>query len=165
MLIIGGGLLSAYRLGQAGVRCALIEAERICGGWDALTAFVRESYPGVSEVCRWATQNCMTLDGVPYIGQYAGSTPSLYVATGFNKWGMTTSMVAANLLSDLVQGRENRAAALFSPARSTLRLQLLKNGWEAGVGLLTPTRPRCTRKAGMSSVRMAPSSRPRASPP
>ena len=85
----------------------------------------------------------MTLDGVPYIRQYAGSTPSLYVATGFNKWGMTTSVAVANLLSDLLQGRENRAAALFSPARSMLRLQLLKNGWEAGVGLLTPTQPRC----------------------
>ena len=128
LLLVGGG---AHRTGKRG------------GGWDALTAFVRESYPGVSEVCRWATQNCMTLDGVPYIRQYAGSTPSLYVATGFNKWGMTTSVAVANLLSDLLQGRENRAAALFSPARSTLRLQLLKNGWEAGVGLLTPTRPRC----------------------
>ena len=68
----------------------------------------------------------MTLDGVPYIRQYAGSTPSLYVATGFNKWGMTTSVAVANLLSDLLQGRENRAAALFSPARSMLRLRLLK---------------------------------------
>lgn len=81
MLIIGGGLLSAYRLGQAGVHCALIEAERICGGWDALTAFVRESYPGASGVRRRATQDCMTLDGKPCIGRYAGSTPVLYVAT------------------------------------------------------------------------------------
>ena len=84
VLIIGGGLcglLCAYRLGQAGVRCALIEAERICGGWDALTAFVRESYPGASAVLRRATQDCMTLDGKPCIGRYAGSTPVLYVAT------------------------------------------------------------------------------------
>lgn len=55
---------------------------------------------------------------------------------------MTTSVAVANLLSDLLQGRENRAAALFSPARSMLRLRLLKNGWEAGTGLLTPTRTR-----------------------
>ena len=34
-------------------------------------------------------QDCMTLDGIPYIGEYATKyTPNLYVATGFNKWGM-----------------------------------------------------------------------------
>ena len=38
---------------------------------------------------------------------------------------MTTSVAVANLLSDLLQGRENRAAALFSPRLSTLRLQLI----------------------------------------
>lgn len=66
LLLVGGG---AHRTGKRG------------GGWDALTAFVRESYPGASEVCRWATQDCMTLDGKPCIGRYAGSTPVLYVAT------------------------------------------------------------------------------------
>ena len=37
----------------------------------------------------------MTLDGVPYIGRYSRRTGNLYVATGFNKWGMTSSMAAA----------------------------------------------------------------------
>ena len=35
-------------------------------------------------VC-WAGQDCMTLDGVPYIGPYSAGTSGLYVATGFNK--------------------------------------------------------------------------------
>lgn len=38
----------------------------------------------------------MSLDGVPYIGQYSKRTPNLYVACGFNKWGMTGAMVAVN---------------------------------------------------------------------
>ena len=66
LLLVGGG---AHRTGKRG------------GGWDALTAFVRESYPGASGVRRRATQDCMTLDGKPCIGRYAGSTPVLYVAT------------------------------------------------------------------------------------
>ena len=56
-------------------------------------------YPKAAQRCRWATQDCMTLDSVPYIGNYSKSTPNLYVATGFNKWGMTSSMVSAMLLA------------------------------------------------------------------
>lgn len=56
---------------------------------------------------------------------------------------MSTAMVAAMLLSDLVQGNENSYAPLFSPARGSLHPQLLKNLLETTVNLLTPTRPRC----------------------
>ena len=62
----------------------------------------------------------MSLDSVPYIGPYSASTTDLYVATGFNKWGMTTSMVSAMILSDLVQGKENPYEKVFSPSRSIL---------------------------------------------
>lgn len=85
----------------------------------------------------------MSLDGIPYIGRYSKNTPHLFVATGFNKWGMTGSMVAARLLADLVQGRENPNAALFSPSRSMLHGQLGINALEAAKSLLTPTKPRC----------------------
>ena len=85
----------------------------------------------------------MTLDGIPYIGRYSKATPDLYVATGFNKWGMTSSMVSAMILCDLVQGRENPYAAIFSPSRTVLRPQLLVNAAGAAVNLLTPTKPRC----------------------
>ena len=128
LLLLGGG---AHRTGKPG------------GCWAELSAFAQKAWPGAREVCRWATQDCMTLDGVPYIGQYAARTPSLYVATGFNKWGMTTSMLAADLLSDLLQDRKRDDAALFSPMRSMLHRQLLINGLEAAASLLTPTRPRC----------------------
>ena len=85
----------------------------------------------------------MSLDGIPYIGQYAASTPDLYVATGFNAWGMTSSMAAALLLSDLVTGRKNAWAKLFSPSRSVLQPQLAANLGQSVLGLLTPTVPRC----------------------
>ena len=85
----------------------------------------------------------MTLDGVPYIGLYAKRTSGLYVATGFNKWGMTSSMVATMLLTDLIFGRNSPYAAVFSPSRTMLRPQLAVNGLESALGLLTPTVPRC----------------------
>ena len=127
-LLVGGG---GHRTGKKG------------GGWTELEAFTRRGIPGAREVCRWATQDCMTLDGVPYIGQYSRRTPNLYVASGFNKWGMTASMAASMVLSDLVQGRENPYADIFSPSRTMLRPQLFINSFEAAVNLLTPTKPRC----------------------
>ena len=127
-LLLGG---SAHRTGSRGL------------GWAPLEAFAKANYPQAREVCRWAAQDCMSLDGVPYIGQYSSRTPGLYVATGFNKWGMTSSMAAAMLLSDLVQGRKNPYAQVFSPSRTALRPQLFSNMGKAALHLLTPTAPRC----------------------
>ena len=128
LLLLGGG---GHRTGKHG------------GGWRALEGFARANWPEARERYRWAAQDCMTLDGIPYIGRYGGKTAELYVATGFNKWGMTSAMVSAGILADLVTGKENPYADLFSPQRRILRPQLLCNGAEAVVNLLTPTVPRC----------------------
>lgn len=128
LLLLGGG---SHRTGKSGC------------GWDELGRTAKRLFPNSREVCRWATQDCMTLDGVPYIGQYSKSTPNMYVATGFNKWGMTSSMVAATLLRDAVLGRKNEYAEVFSPSRSILHPQLALNALESTIGLLTPTVPRC----------------------
>ena len=128
LLILGGG---AHRTGKQG------------GGWDVLSAFAAKHYPEAEEAARWAAQDCMTLDSVPYIGQYAKATPDLFVATGFNKWGMTSAMAAAMMLVNLVQEKENPYDPLFSPSRSILRPQLAVNGLEAVINLMTPTVPRC----------------------
>ena len=128
-LILGGG---DHRTGKLG------------GGYAELRDFTNRYYKDVKEVYSWATQDCMTLDGVPYIGKYSKHTPNIYVATGFNKWGMTSSMVAAMILSDMVQGKENIYASVFNPSRSIIRPQLFINLFESSVGLLTPKRRRCT---------------------
>ncbi len=127
-LLLGGG---SHRTGKRG------------GGWRELEAFARQHYPSAQITARWATQDCMTLDGVPYIGRYARSTPDLYVAAGFNKWGMTSAMAAALALTRMVQGKATPYASLFDPARTMLRPQLLANAAESTAGLLTPTVPRC----------------------
>jgi hypothetical protein len=80
----------------------------------------------------------MTLDGVPYIGVHRKSAPHIYVATGFNKWGMTGSMVAANVLRDLITLGSSEYEELFSPQRSMLQPQLLVNGFSALGNLILP---------------------------
>jgi glycine/D-amino acid oxidase-like deaminating enzyme len=127
-LLLGGG---GHRTGKRG------------GGWQELSRIAQAAYPGCREAARWATQDCMSLDGIPYIGQYSKNTPHLFVATGFNKWGMTSAMAAAMILSDLVQGRENPWAPVFDPSRSILHPQLAVNAAETTLHLLKPTAPRC----------------------
>ena len=127
-LLVGGG---DHRTGERG------------GRWQELRAYAEKYYPSAREKYAWATQDCMTLDGVPYIGQYAKNRPEWFVATGFNKWGITSSMTAAQILTDLVMDRENPYAEVFCPSRSMMKLQLLSNGWKAMVSLLTPSKKRC----------------------
>lgn len=87
------------------------------GRYERLRQKAREWFPDSREVCHWSAQDCMTPDGVPYIGRYATSHPHWYVATGFQKWGMTTSMVAATILRDLICGKESPCAQVFDPGR------------------------------------------------
>ncbi len=63
----------------------------------------------------------MTVDGLPYVGQMAPSTPDTYIATGFGKWGMTNSMVAATILSDLITKGENPWQEAYNPSRATVQ--------------------------------------------
>jgi glycine/D-amino acid oxidase-like deaminating enzyme/nitrite reductase/ring-hydroxylating ferredoxin subunit len=66
---------------------------------------------------RWSAQDCMTLDGIPYIGSYASDSPGLYIATGFQKWGMTSSMVSAMVIKDLILKGESPWQDVFDPSR------------------------------------------------
>lgn len=128
LLFVGGG---SHRTGKTG------------GNWQELRIFVNKYYSDSNILCRTATQDCMTLDGVPYIGRYSANTDGLYVATGFNKWGMTSAMVSAMLLSDMLQGKVNPNAPVFSPSRTILRPQLALNALEAFADVLTPSLKRC----------------------
>lgn len=112
-------------------------------GWKILEDFAEKYYPNAAQVGRWATQDCMSLDGIPYIGQYSAHTPGIFAATGFNKWGMTGSMTAAMLLRDEILEKDNPYKPLFSPSRSMLTPQLAINGAEAAMHLLRLSRPRC----------------------
>ncbi len=109
LLLLGGG---GHRTGEnrrngAGGGC----------GYEALRCRAREIYPGCREAFRWSAQDCMTLDGLPYIGRFSRRKQDWYVATGFGKWGMTTAMVSARILTALISGQDCPEADVFSPQR------------------------------------------------
>lgn len=127
-LLLGGG---GHRTGKKG------------GNWSELRHYAKLYYPQSREHCHWAAQDCMSLDEIPYIGQYSSRTAQLFTATGFNKWGMTGAMLSAMLLSDLVQGKRHEYADIFSPSRSIFKPQLFINGFESVTNLLSFTGRRC----------------------
>lgn len=130
LLFLGGG---SHRTGKKG------------GNYTVLRDFATKVYPNSSEQYHWATQDCMSLDGMPYIGKYSSKTSNLFTATGFNKWGMTSSMVAAMILCDMITGENitKDFADIFSPSRSILKTQLLINSWESVINLFALRGKRC----------------------
>jgi len=128
LLLLGGG---GHRTGKDG------------GNWTELRKFAAKHYQSSSEIAHWAAQDCMSLDSVPYIGSYSANTCRLFVASGFNKWGMTGAMVAARLLCDCVADNKNDYAGLFAPDRNMFTPQLFVNAVESAVGFVGFTGKRC----------------------
>ncbi|OQB20354.1 MAG: Cytochrome b6-f complex iron-sulfur subunit 1 [Firmicutes bacterium ADurb.Bin182] len=87
------------------------------GFYRTLEEKAAELYPGCRVAYRWSAQDAQSEDMVPYIGKYSATTPDWFVATGFNKWGMTTSMVSSVILSDMIEGRFSPYSEVFSPQR------------------------------------------------
>lgn len=94
------------------------------GSYDELRKVAKRLYPKAKEKYHWSAQDCMTIDGIPYIGRYSSETRNIYVATGFNKWGMTSSMVSAMIISDMILEKENDFSEIFSPRRFDLSLSI-----------------------------------------
>lgn len=128
LTLIGGG---GHRTGKKG------------GGYEKIEKFVNSVWKNATPKYHFATQDCMSLDKIPYIGRYSKRTNNMLVATGFNKWGMTSSMVAAKILCDKITGVKNPYESIFKPSRSIWHRQLLTNLTETVNNLLTFNKKRC----------------------
>lgn len=107
LLLFGG---CGHRVGEEGER----------QHYEALKRQATAFYPD-SVVCwAWSAQDCMPLDGIPYIGPYSEKLPGVFVATGYQKWGMSSAMAAAVILSDTICGTTPKYASVFDPGRFQL---------------------------------------------
>jgi len=96
--------------------------------YNNLEKVAKELYSDSKVLYKWGTQDCITLDKIPYIGEYSRIMKGIYVATGYKKWGMTTSNVAAKIITDKILGRTNKYEEVFT----SIRLHPIKNRWEFG---------------------------------
>lgn len=88
-----------------------------------LENYIKSIYPDAEVKYKWTTEDCVSLDKLPYIGKFSKLFNNMYVATGYKKWGMTTSHVAAKIITDDILGKENKYASIYSATR----LQPIKN--------------------------------------
>ncbi len=85
--------------------------------YKLLENFAKKHYPKSEILYKWNTRDCISLDKIPYIGEFSSLLPNAYVATGFNKWGITGSNIAANIITDKILGKENKYAFVFDSRR------------------------------------------------
>lgn len=85
--------------------------------YDNLEMEVRKYYPNCEVLYKWNTEDCISLDKIPYIGEFSDFMPNVFVGTGFNKWGMTSSNVAANIIVDKILGIDNKYEDVFKSKR------------------------------------------------
>ncbi|MCQ1946348.1 MULTISPECIES: FAD-dependent oxidoreductase [unclassified Arthrobacter] len=121
---------------------------------DDLVDWTEENFAvGSAASYAWSAQDYSPARSLPYVGQLPLMGSNIYVATGYNKWGMTNAVAASLALSAEILGGENPwARELYKPrvapldAASTLRdnaevgLSML-TGWAAGLVNSTDTAP------------------------
>ncbi|MGS0764629.1 FAD-dependent oxidoreductase [Syntrophomonas curvata] len=88
--------------------------------YQNLIDFGRSTFEVQDILYRWSTQDCMTIDGVPYIGNLTPRSPNLYLATGFGKWGISGGTAAAMILKDLITQGHSPWAQVYNPFRLSL---------------------------------------------
>ncbi len=63
-------------------------------------------FPGAVETHQWSAQDYRSHDAVPYVGRLPRGFGRIYVATGFDKWGMTNGVAAARAISGQILGQQ-----------------------------------------------------------
>ena len=98
-----------------------------------LIDFAKGTFQVKDILYRWSAQDCMTMDGVPYVGNLTSQSTDIYVATGFSKWGMTNGTAAAMILKDLITKRESPWEPVFNPSRIPNIKKLIVQGTDFAV--------------------------------
>lgn len=98
-------------------------SEIVGNPFEYLKARIKKMYPEAKVLNTWTAEDCISLDKIPYIGDFSDIMDNCYVATGFNKWGITSSNIAAKIITDKILGNENEYEEIFESSR----LGIIKN--------------------------------------
>ncbi len=101
----------------------------------------------------WMNQDLIMNDSLPWIGILDKKQPNLYIATGYQAWGMTNGTIAGKILSDLILDQENPYIELFSPLRTMKPnvIPTISNGLEY---LKAYTKTYCDKSTSFKSPRV-----------
>ena len=89
------------------------KAAQLCSDYEKL-------FPGkkLNPEFAWSGTFGKTKDSLPYIGEFK-KTPNAYYALGFGGNGITFSVIAASMITDLILDHKNPEAEIFSFDRNS----------------------------------------------
>lgn len=134
------------------------------GQADAVRAWVDEHWSGARELGRWSAQDYSTTDHLPLVGSLGGASPDVHLATGFNKWGISSGIAAALALRGTLTGEPvGWADPLYdrpwrwrdAPALAAVQAGVVRGGAEALVRAVDP-RTRTPQRAVSGDCAVAP---------
>lgn len=82
-----------------------------------LADWTRATFDVSSLAYHWSAQDAVSTDRIPFIGLLHAGTRHVYVATGFNAWGMSNGVLAGQLITALLDGQPPAWASLYDPRR------------------------------------------------
>jgi glycine/D-amino acid oxidase-like deaminating enzyme/nitrite reductase/ring-hydroxylating ferredoxin subunit len=132
-LIVGG---AGHTVGRS---------DSAAAGIDELTKWTTLHYPGAVRTHFWSAQDYHPIDELPYVGPLLPNSDKVFVATGFDKWGMSNGVAAALALSSQILGGRmdwRRAFASWSPHEAagigSALMANLEVGFNLAKGWVTP---------------------------
>jgi glycine/D-amino acid oxidase-like deaminating enzyme/nitrite reductase/ring-hydroxylating ferredoxin subunit len=100
---------------------------------DDLEQWTQQHWPGAERTHVWSAQDYETPHKVPFVGWMPRGRGRIYLATGYDKWGMTNSVQCAlTLAADILGGHLPWAATLHRRV-TTPRAWAWGVGYNAGV--------------------------------
>lgn len=106
---------------RRGTKTALLVSAQDCDNSIKIGQEIDQAHPHYNRLENWARNNFASFDtvvsrwsgidyhshdGIPFIGELYSGSRGIYTATGFNGWGLATGVAAANILRDLVLGKD-----------------------------------------------------------
>ena len=82
-----------------------------------LERWVRDNLTVGDVAWRWTNEDYDTPDRLPFVGQPSKKAPGLYIATGFNGWGISNGTAAGIAIANEICGRSVPWASAWRPAR------------------------------------------------
>lgn len=89
--------------------------------YEVLINKIYEIDPKAKIEYKWFTEDCMSIDSLPFIGEYSKRNSNILLVTGFQKWGFTNSHIAAKNIVNMITNQK------FDELYKTNRCTLIKD--------------------------------------
>jgi glycine/D-amino acid oxidase-like deaminating enzyme len=135
-LLVGGAGHSVGRTGS--------ESDHVL----RLRQWTAQHFPDAVETHQWSAQDYRSHDALPYVGLLPRSFGRIYLATGFDKWGMTNGVAAAHAISGQILGEQPGWAGTLGRriTRFTGMAHLAAINIRVGLGAVKGATERITRR-------------------